>query len=105
MFSVPRVALKVAAGAAMLSLLAVQPSAQSLPSWAAPSEYAPADAEAASVFDVLESLAPCPPGQSPDGSGGCIPDPPPPVPVDGGLGLLAIAGAGLAARRLRRRSP
>lgn len=37
---------------------------------------------------------------------GIVPDPPPnsdPVPLDGGLSLLALAGAGLAATRLRKR--
>ncbi len=32
------------------------------------------------------------------------PPPPPPVPIDGGLVLLGLAGAGLAARKLRQRS-
>jgi hypothetical protein len=34
-------------------------------------------------------------------NGPCPPPTAPPVPVDGGLGLLAVAGAGYAARRLR----
>jgi hypothetical protein len=59
-------------------------TAQSLPSWAAPS---PSDAPA-------ENMGP---GAPPP------PPPPPPVPIDGGLSLLALAGAGYAARRLRGR--
>ena len=41
---------------------------------------------------------------SPEGcaSGECLPDAPP-VPIDGGLSLLALAGAGYAAKRLRAR--
>lgn len=31
------------------------------------------------------------------------PTPPPPVPIDGGLGLLALAGAGFAAKKLRQK--
>ena len=58
-------------------------SAQSLPGWAAPGP-------------VQGSENP-PPALVPD-----PPPPPPGVPVDGGLALLALAGAGLAARRLRR---
>jgi len=33
----------------------------------------------------------------------CPPDDAPPVPIDGGLSLLALAGAGYAAKRLRAR--
>ena len=76
------------------------PQAQSLPDWAAPSAH-PA-APSAPPAGGRASLVPCPPGQTDDGSGGCIPNPPTQVPVDGGLALLALAGAGLAARRLRR---
>jgi len=65
-------------------LFAASVHAQSLPNWAAP---APADAPA----EVLGPGAPPPP------------PPPPPVPVDGGLSLLALAGAGYAAHRLRNR--
>ena len=57
-------------------------SAQSLPDWARPS--------APSAADVP------PPAMVPD-----PPNPPTGVPVDGGLALLALAGAGLAARKLR----
>ena len=35
--------------------------------------------------------------------GGAAPQEPVAVPIDGGLALLALAGAGLAAHRLRRR--
>jgi hypothetical protein len=35
--------------------------------------------------------------------GPTLPGPPSQVPVDGGLSLLALAGAGFAARRLRKR--
>jgi hypothetical protein len=59
--------------------------AQSLPGWAAPSGPSAPSPDA-------QSLAPPNP-----------PGPPPRVPVDGGLGLLALAGAGLAAQRLRQR--
>ena len=76
--------------------LAAAPSAQSIPDWAAPTR------PPATSGGGIAALVPCPPGQTDDGMGGCIPDPPPQVPVDGGLGLLALAGAGLAARRLRR---
>ena len=31
-------------------------------------------------------------------------DPPPPIPVDGGVSLLALVGAGYAARKLRNRN-
>ena len=74
--------------------------AQSLPDWAAPSQ---SEAISAPTDGGFASFVPCPPGQTDDGSGGCIPNPPTQVPVDGGLGLLALAGAGLAARKLRRR--
>ena len=73
--------LRSLAAAALLLAPAVL-SAQSVPDWAAPSELpSPAEFEA----------APPPP-----------PPPPPPVPVDGGLALLALAGAGYAASKLRR---
>ena len=86
--------------AAVLAVSAA-PQAQSLPDWAAPSAH---EAAPPALPDPgLASLVPCPPGQTDDGSGGCIPNPPTQVPIDGGLGLLALAGAGLAARRLRRR--
>jgi hypothetical protein len=61
-------------------------SVQNLPDWAAPSAQAPAPAA-----DATSLLPPDPPA------------PPPPVPVDGGLTLLALAGAGYAAKRLRAR--
>ena len=56
--------------------------AQEMPSWAAPQEL---------TDDPPPPSAPSPPGD------------PSPVPVDGGLALLALAGAGYAAHRLRRR--
>ena len=84
------------AGALALAL-STAPSAQGVPDWAAPS--APTQSDGGG----LASLVPCPPGQTDDGMGGCVPNPPTQVPIDGGLGLLALAGAGLAARRLRAR--
>lgn len=71
-------------------LLAAGPlAAQSVPDWAAaPSSDASAEAEA--------NKGPGPPPPPP---------PPPGVPVDGGLALLALAGAGYAARRLREQKP
>jgi hypothetical protein len=49
-----------------------------------------------------ELLAQGPPGGGgPGGGGGCIP--PPCVPIDGGLAFLAIAGAGLAYKTMRRK--
>lgn len=57
-------------------------AAQEMPGWAAPQQL-----EDAPVADE-------PP---------VLPDDPPIVPVDGGLALLALAGAGYAAHRLRRR--
>jgi len=65
--------------------------AQEMPSWAAPSNdrgfAVRSDSDPPGAFDP------------PD-----LPSNPPPVPVDGGLVLLALAGAGYAARRLRRDS-
>ena len=77
----------------VLSLLAVlaamaPAAAQSVPSWAAPSDAPPVSATV--------------PG--PDDGPGTPGDPgPAEVPLDGGLGLLALAGGAYAARRLRRR--
>ncbi|MEM6785060.1 MAG: hypothetical protein AAF624_15175 [Bacteroidota bacterium] len=62
-------------------LIALPATAQSLPDWAAPSA-APA------------------PAPAPEAPMEATPNPPA-VPIDGGLGLLALAGAGYAARRLR----
>ena len=68
---------------ALAFALAVPAAAQSLPGWAAPAApEAPPDGEVAAL--------PPSPGA-----------PPAQVPIDGGLALLAIAGAGYAARRLR----
>ena len=61
-------------------------AAQTLPSWAAPSDAPTAPAPES-------ELGPGPPPPPP---------PPPPVPIDGGLGLLALAGAGYAAHKLRK---
>ena len=85
---------------ALVLFVGLPAQAQSLPDWAAPSVQS---VEAGPTDGGLSSLVPCPPGQTNDGSGGCIPNPPTQVPIDGGLGLLALAGAGLAARRLGRR--
>jgi hypothetical protein len=75
-----------------LALLALSPlaGAQDLPSWAT-APPAPAD----------EVDGGSPPAED---AGPVLPPPPPPVPVDGGLALLALAGAGYAAHRLRRRA-
>ena len=64
-------------------------SAQSLPDWAAPSGPTPSQTQA---------QPPPPPGGGPGGAA------PAQVPLDGGLTLLALAGAGYAARKLRQRS-
>ena len=75
---------------AALALLLAAPAALaagpgSTPSWASPS--APA------APTTANDLGPAP-----------FPPPvPPPVPIDGGLSLLAIAGAGYAAKKLRAR--
>lgn len=88
----------LAAFALMVSASPVQ--AQNLPDWAVPG----ATSSTPLGDGGLASMVPCPPGQTPTGPGGsCVGPPPPPVPIDGGLSLLALAGAGLAARRLRRR--
>lgn len=63
--------------------------AQSVPSWADPTEPT-----AQSVPGPLSNSTAPPP----------TPFAPAAVPVDGGLGLLALAGAALAARKLRQRS-
>ena len=86
--------------AALALTLSVASWAQTTPDWAAPTPYE--SAPLALPDEALALLVPCPPGQTDDGSGGCVPNPPTQVPIDGGLGLLALAGAGLAARRLRR---
>jgi hypothetical protein len=71
--------------AVFLLSLSASATAQEVPDWAAPVTPAAPAADAA-------LLPPDPPA------------PPPPVPLDGGLGLLALAGAGYAARRLRQRA-
>ena len=85
--------------AALVLALSAAPSAQTTPDWAAPTPYE--SAPLALPDEALALLVPCPPGQTDDGMGGCITNPPTQVPIDGGLSLLALAGAGLAARRLR----
>ncbi|MEM8556258.1 MAG: hypothetical protein AAGG50_00285 [Bacteroidota bacterium] len=74
--------------ACLLALVTVPVAgAQSLPDWAAPQPYVPVpDPEPLNAGPQIPG-APAPAG-------------PAPVPIDGGLGLLALAGAGYAARRL-----
>lgn len=76
--------------ALLLALAAPAALAQSLPDWAAPS---PVTHDAATADAALEAAAAA--------AEDAAPPPPPPIPVDGGLALLALAGAGLAARKLR----
>lgn len=64
----------------LLLAFATPVMAQTVPDWAAPVE--------------TEKAAEAP-------TNAAAPPPPPPIPVDGGLVLLALAGAGLAARKLR----
>ncbi|PAP75856.1 PID-CTERM protein-sorting domain-containing protein [Rubrivirga marina] len=64
-------------------------SAQSVPDWAAP---IPPDERTTD-----------PGGSSSAGTPPANPFTPAPVPLDGGLALLALAGAGLAARMLHQR--
>ena len=73
---------------ALLVLLAMPAMAmdQDLPDWATPSSANPYDAPAVEAVD-----------------GPGLPSAPAPVPLDGGLGLLALAGAGYAAKKLRDR--
>ena len=66
----------------------VPSAAQDVPSWAAPSTSNPYESNGPAVEAV-------------DGPG--LPGTPTPVPLDGGLGLLALAGAGYAAKKLRDR--
>ena len=67
-------------------VVGAQTNVQPLPDWLTPQAPTP-------------DAAP-PPSFSPPGDACCDP---PPVPVDGGLSLLALAGAGYAARHLRKR--
>ena len=73
--------------AALLLFGTVAVTAQTVPDWAG--------GETASAPE--ETQAEKGPGPPPP------PPPPPGVPLDGGLGLLALAGAGYAAHKLRRR--
>lgn len=73
--------------ALVLVIAAPTAFAQSVPDWAAPSAPTAGAPTDAATLDAMEASMP--------------PPPPPPVPVDGGLALLALAGAGLAARKLR----
>jgi hypothetical protein len=70
----------------LAALCATPVTAQSLPDWAKPVTAPP-----------HETGGPVP--STATGPG--LPSTPTPVPLDGGLALLAIAGAGMAARRLR----
>jgi len=72
----------------VLSFVAVSmpAAAQSVPSWASP------------IGGADSAPDPTPPMMAPPNAPGT----PTQVPVDGGLGLLALAGAGYAARRLRK---
>ena len=81
--------LRFALGLA-LALSVTVAQAQSLPDWAAPSEQ-DATGGPTSVPSAPNSAL-LPP---------TVPGTPSPVPLDGGLTLLALAGAGLAARKLR----
>ena len=78
--------LRLAALAALALFLAPAASAQALPSWAAPETAPKPDAGPAGPTAAL-----------PPDPGGPVTQ----VPLDGGLALLALAGAALAARRLR----
>ena len=69
----------------LVGLFASPLLAQQLPDWAAPSSSNP--------YEESESTAAAAdPG---------VPPQPAAVPLDGGLGLLALAGAGYAAKKLR----
>jgi hypothetical protein len=82
--------LGVALGLALPLGTAAQTNVQPLPDWLAP--------QAAEAPPPMEAPMP---GEPPMGGDNCCD--PPPAPVDGGLSLLALAGAGYAAHRLRRR--
>ena len=73
---------------AVLLLTSATAYAQTLPDWAKTSDTSRDPA----VTQTDRGPGPPPP-----------PPPPPPVPVDGGLSLLALAGAGYAAHKLRKR--
>ena len=71
----------------LVGLFATPLLAQQIPDWAAPSPSNP--------YEASESTA--------ASTGPGVPTEPTPVPLDGGLGLLALAGAGYAAKKLRDR--
>ena len=75
----------------VLSLLAFEATAQSVPSWARSSNGTAAQAPDART---------APPAECETLSGCSLA--PPPVPIDGGLSLLAFAGGAYAIRRLRK---
>lgn len=81
--------IRLTLAAALVAFAAAPLAAQSVPDWAKSSADAPA---ATDVSEDVRGPGPPPP-----------PPPPPPVPIDGGLGLLALAGAGYAAHKLRRK--
>ncbi|MEM6784600.1 MAG: hypothetical protein AAF624_12800 [Bacteroidota bacterium] len=71
---------------AVVLLFSLPATAQSVPDWAAP------------------SAAPAPEAPAPTEAVPTLPGNPTQVPIDGGLGLLALAGAGYAARKLKQRA-
>ena len=68
-----------------------EPSSTRLPDWADSGSF---DEDGAERYDFGAEMQLDPPD---------LPGPRPQVPVDGGLSLLALAGAGYAAHKLRRR--
>lgn len=72
----------------LVGLFATPLLAQQVPDWAAPSSDNPYESAPPSVEAV---------------NGPGLPGTPTAVPIDGGLGLLALAGAGYAAKKLRDR--
>jgi len=80
--------LALVASMSLPAVVQAQTNVQPLPDWLAP-QAAEAPEGGSSNFG---------PGVPPP-----PPPPPPPVPIDGGLSLLALAGAGYAAKRLRSR--
>jgi hypothetical protein len=74
--------------ALLVGLFAAPLLAQQVPDWAAPATDNPYESSGPSI----EAM-----------SGPGLPATPAAVPLDGGLGLLALAGAGYAAKKLRDR--